>query len=229
MVRVNQRYPSCWFAPGTRDSLSVMSSYEPELVGGHPALDFANSVSDLTVASPREYLRDLGDAARFGFAAGILTAEESVALVSVAESVGEEVRELRRLHAMRAVIQRTLVAILHRTDHVPADLCELDRAFADAARESVLTPSADGALTRRIDIDSSGHATLRHRLVTAAVELFTSPVRLERLGACPACGWFYLDGTRNRSRRWCSMSMCGGAAKSRRYYERVRGVGSEGV
>ncbi|MFD0480100.1 CGNR zinc finger domain-containing protein [Nonomuraea thailandensis] len=37
-------------------------------------------------------------------------------------------------------------------------------------------------------------------------------------GECPSCGWLFLDTTRNGSRRWCSMAMCGSQVKSRRYY-----------
>jgi predicted RNA-binding Zn ribbon-like protein len=34
------------------------------------------------------------------------------------------------------------------------------------------------------------------------------------------CGWAFYDGSRNRSGRWCSMSVCGGRAKARSHYHR---------
>jgi predicted RNA-binding Zn ribbon-like protein len=47
-----------------------------------------------------------------------------------------------------------------------------------------------------------------------------------RLKVCPgdACGWAFYDGSRNRSGRWCSMSVCGGRAKARSHYLRRRSV-----
>ena len=41
-----------------------------------------------------------------------------------------------------------------------------------------------------------------------------------RLRCCanPACGWFFIDRSRNSSRRWCMMRECGDRAKSKRYY-----------
>jgi predicted RNA-binding Zn ribbon-like protein len=44
----------------------------------------------------------------------------------------------------------------------------------------------------------------------------------DRLKACPAagCGWAFYDRTRNRSRRWCSMTVCGNRAKVRAYRTR---------
>jgi len=45
---------------------------------------------------------------------------------------------------------------------------------------------------------------------------------LERLRECAsdACGWFFLDLTKNHSRRWCTMSGCGNRAKGRRFRDR---------
>jgi predicted RNA-binding Zn ribbon-like protein len=39
---------------------------------------------------------------------------------------------------------------------------------------------------------------------------------------CPhgGCAWFFLDASKNASRRWCSMQDCGAKVKSRRQYQR---------
>ena len=43
-----------------------------------------------------------------------------------------------------------------------------------------------------------------------------------RLKACQAdrCGWAFYDHARNRSRRWCSMAVCGNRTKARSYRRR---------
>jgi predicted RNA-binding Zn ribbon-like protein len=58
-------------------------------------------------------------------------------------------------------------------------------------------------------------------VVCSAAELVTSD-QLQRLRRCEGegCGWFFLDTTRNRSRRWCNMASCGNRAKVKRFYER---------
>ena len=45
-----------------------------------------------------------------------------------------------------------------------------------------------------------------------------------RLKACPAdtCGWAFYDRSRNRSRTWCAMRVCGNRAKARSYRARQR-------
>ncbi|WP_368660643.1 CGNR zinc finger domain-containing protein [Streptomyces marincola] len=35
--------------------------------------------------------------------------------------------------------------------------------------------------------------------------------------ACDRCGWFFIDSSRGRRRRWCSMKTCGNQAKAARY------------
>jgi len=43
-----------------------------------------------------------------------------------------------------------------------------------------------------------------------------------RLKACrsAACRWAFVDGSRNRSRQWCSMSVCGNREKARTFRRR---------
>lgn len=46
-----------------------------------------------------------------------------------------------------------------------------------------------------------------------------------RLKACTdeRCRWAFYDATRNRSRTWCSMDVCGNREKTRRYRQRKAG------
>lgn len=61
--------------------------------------------------------------------------------------------------------------------------------------------------------------TLSAAAVLSAMRLF-EPARLARIKICPNCHWLYFDESRNRSRRWCDMSVCGNRAKVKRHYDR---------
>lgn len=41
-----------------------------------------------------------------------------------------------------------------------------------------------------------------------------------RIRICPNCDWLFLDRSRNASRLWCDMSVCGNRRKAKRHYER---------
>ncbi len=46
--------------------------------------------------------------------------------------------------------------------------------------------------------------------------------RQNRIRECEGCGWLFFDSTRNHSRRWCTMKICGNRAKAHRHYQRIR-------
>ena len=70
--------------------------------------------------------------------------------------------------------------------------------------------SADDALERILW--EIGRATGR---------LVMSP-RLSKVRACAAsdCGWWFVDDTKNHSRRWCDMKLCGNREKVKRFRSR---------
>jgi predicted RNA-binding Zn ribbon-like protein len=55
----------------------------------------------------------------------------------------------------------------------------------------------------------------------------TSP-RLERLRRCggDTCYWLFIDETKNCSRRWCEMAICGNRHKVRRHRARQASGGA---
>ena len=52
--------------------------------------------------------------------------------------------------------------------------------------------------------------------------LATGELALLRRCANPDCVLFFLDPTRSRTRRWCSMATCGNRAKQRRFQQKHR-------
>ncbi|MGQ0714654.1 MAG: CGNR zinc finger domain-containing protein [Gemmatimonadaceae bacterium] len=190
-----------------------MAQHEFKLVAGDPALELLNTISDWTVAEPRDYLPDFPEAIRFGMVAGILTPAEAKRLSTLAPG-----GELRRLKELRERLARIFRAVIDAREPTAVDLAALGRDAADAARESELRTSG-GRLTRIIPPHAA--STLRLRIVEAAIALLTSS-DAERVKGCASCAWFFLDTSKNGSRRWCSMSMCGSVVKARRYYWRTR-------
>ena len=193
-----------------------MAQHQFNLLAGDPSLELLNTISDWTASEPRDYLPELGEAFRLGAMVGLLTPAEAKQLAALLPGT-----ELRRLKELRSRLQRIVRSAIDGKAPADEDLDALARDAADAAREAELRMSGD-RLERIIPVDKGGVATLRWRIVEAAIALLASD-ELTRVGACPTCGWFFLDTTRNRSRRWCSMAMCGSVSKSRRYYWRTRG------
>lgn len=76
---------------------------------------------------------------------------------------------------------------------------------------SAMLESAAGALK------SGGPANLETATALSALKL-AGTAAPERLKTCRDCGWLYFDRSKNRSRAWCDMAVCGNRAKARRHY-----------
>lgn len=44
----------------------------------------------------------------------------------------------------------------------------------------------------------------------------------QRMKICGHCGWLFLDRSKNRSRSWCDMAVCGNRVKASRHYKRKK-------
>jgi predicted RNA-binding Zn ribbon-like protein len=188
---------------------------EPALafVGGDPALDLVNTV-DWTAHGPvNERLPDYPALLAWGVAAGVVPAGAAERL---RRRGAAHPREARDAHA-RALHARELLRAAFAAD--AAALPELNRLLADALGRLAVVPAGRG--TRRLRWDWKG---LESRLdavlwpvLRSAAELLSSE-EADRIRTCdgPACGWMYVDRSRNGFRRWCQMRTCGTREKSRR-------------
>ena len=191
-----------------------------KLVGGHPALDFINTVHDWNVSQPHDYLSEFADAIRFGKAAGLLTRADDLPPRQRTPHL-----ELTRLRELRALLKRIFQTRLSGQAPNNMDLGKLSTDLAEAAGATRLMVanrrSPQVLVTREITAEKAGVALLRLRIVEAAATLLVSDA-MGRVKSCPTCGWLFLDASKNRSRRWCSMDTCGAVAKARRYYRRLK-------
>ena len=74
----------------------------------------------------------------------------------------------------------------------------------------------------------TGEAAWRPAVMAAANLLDLLRQAPGRIRSCehPDCVLWFYDTTRNGTRRWCSMAVCGNRAKARRHYDRVRRPGT---
>lgn len=193
-----------------------------ELSGGSLCLDFANTWADREQPE-KEYLRGYRDFVDFSRQAEIVTPDEAAAL---ARRATEETQEadvaLATVRELREAIYRLFSALAAGEPPPEADLERLNAALPDSLAGLRIERRRQGFAWTRSDAAQSLTAPLRP-IARSAAELLTSDV-LDRIRECDGdgCTWLFLDQSRNRSRRWCSMESCGNRAKVRRHYRRQR-------
>ncbi|GIM91396.1 CGNR zinc finger domain-containing protein [Paractinoplanes toevensis] len=172
------------------------------IVGGHLALDLAN-----TATADQEFLPGLPAVLAWAQRVEVLTEAEAE---QVERSPGDTFAEVLRL---RALVGETLAG--RRLDTLTA-------RWAEAIGRSELRPADPGAT---LVVGRDPETMLGDRLTVALVDLLQH-ADLAKLRTCPpeegGCGFLFLDRSRNRSRRWCSMDDCGTNVKVKRLTERRR-------
>jgi predicted RNA-binding Zn ribbon-like protein len=140
----------------------------------------------------------------------------------VEEQTGEHLPELDDDDAVRLRALRESLRALLRTNNngdpaADSELLPL-REAADRSRYRAAI-SGDGSLS--LDPARSDLSGFEARLLLA-VERLQSHGAWRRLKVCTedVCQWAFYDTTRNRSRTWCSMDVCGNREKTRRYRQR---------
>jgi predicted RNA-binding Zn ribbon-like protein len=194
------------------------------LLGGALCLDFANTVEPRRGDGRRDYLGGYVDLVRWAEHAGALEGEEARRLLRVAEARASEVAEtFERAVALRETIYRVFHAVAYGGHPEDADLEALTSAHLEALAHYRIGRTSEDFGWYPVDGGELGKPVWRVAL--SATGLLTSG-ELGRVKACAAeeggCAWLFHDGSKNKSRRWCSMEGCGSRVKVRRLYARKR-------
>jgi predicted RNA-binding Zn ribbon-like protein len=192
------------------------------MVGGALCLDFVNTVGDrrATWQYERNYLRQYDDVVSWGLQSGVLTPRDAAALRRLAKRLPDQASAaLSRAVEVRELLHGAFFSAMKGRAIGGQAQAALNAAIAPALALSRLV--AKGRAWRwefggRSDTERLDRVLWA--VVRSASELFTSPnvTKIQRCGVA-TCGWLFLDLSRNRTRRWCSMAMCGNRTKARRH------------
>jgi predicted RNA-binding Zn ribbon-like protein len=197
-----------------------------QLIGGHPALDLVNTLDNRFDAMRAiDRLKSYRDLLRFLQQSRLLTSRQRTAL----EDHAATVRAARVLKSVREL--REIMAVLcyqrPRSRGTQDVLIRLDKwaSKADAYREMVFAPAKNAPLAvwtwKPAVIELP---TLPLWLLAASAKELVTSSSWGRMRCCrdDSCRWVFLDLSKNQSRSWCDMAVCGNRIKARRYQSRHR-------
>lgn len=154
--------------------------------------------------------------------------EKSVDRFAVSEQLDSFCEAATRLSAERdifptlappsATSRRHLIDLREATDRYFRQLIETGQDD-NALLADLLTASAT-ALKNAPHTHSLQAATAR-----SVLNLMAGPDRT-RLRICGHCGWLFIDRSKNRSRIWCDMAVCGNRQKAAKHYRRKKETAS---
>jgi predicted RNA-binding Zn ribbon-like protein len=196
-----------------------------EMIAGHPALDYVNTVEGRGVDAVVNYLEDYDQMLRWCRRAGLIDEAScrDLARRSKEHSVVAH-RVWRRAMAFREDLNAVIRAIV-REDPLPDPaLARINETVAEACQRRLIAQDATGVVTWGWS-DAAGVLDAPvWRIALTAADLMTDDALRPRIKICAngPCDWLFLDTSRNGKRRWCRMNVCGNATKVRRFRDRQK-------
>ena len=189
------------------------------LIGGVLCLDFANTLYGHTDVI-HEYLFDYRDLVLWSRHAGILSPQKATMLLSKGKQAQAESEAVFRWTIqLREMLYRIFASMAHDEPPQNDDLTQVHQAWLENETHSQLV-RAESGFTMGWE-EGEAIDSMLWPITRSAMELLTSD-DLKRVKQCGRCDWLFLDRSRNRSRRWCSMNACGNRIKMARRYKREK-------
>jgi predicted RNA-binding Zn ribbon-like protein len=182
--------------------------------GGRLCLDFVNTAAWDGGIIIREFLLTPRDAR--------IWAERQALVVPDDDALSDD--SVTQLHAFRQTLRMLLIprdAGGGKASDQTAAAQQLQEIMMTVLPALCLIPSNRG--WQLAAPCGSGLASVLGPVALSALDVLTSEARTW-VKMCPgdACNWLFLDATRNRTRRWCSMESCGNRVKARTHYQTHR-------
>jgi predicted RNA-binding Zn ribbon-like protein len=202
-----------------------------DLCGGHPALDFVNSLDNRFRADgPTETLVDYGALLKFMEQTHQMSPQQAR---QHARSVNQAAatRALQSAYELREATAAAFYATMEGKAPAAAGLRTLERHFLAAGRHrELLWAATTKSANARPDFTWTWGSFEKEpdlpvwMLAQSVSDLMTSDAMAHvRTCGVDTCRWLFLDTSKNHTRRWCNMRVCGNRMKARRFQERREG------
>jgi predicted RNA-binding Zn ribbon-like protein len=189
-----------------------------KFIGGRICLDFANTVHNFGNADPEDDLPNYTAFISWAYDAGVLTESETKQLKRT--SKGQHASTMRVIRNFRDSIFRTFSSAAAGKRAQSNDLEVINQLQHSAILHSRIAVNHSAYHRMWIDEKHNLQAPLWPIAKSAAELLLHPDLKHVRLCSGNNCTWLFVDLSKNHSRRWCEMRVCGNRQKSRQHYLR---------
>jgi predicted RNA-binding Zn ribbon-like protein len=188
-------------------------------VSNNLALDFVNT--RLVVGDqPQELLDTFGSLLRWFVGASLLAEQDRAEFHGKWQDTPEAAAVLEQATALRERLREEIIRVEANNGIRQKMITELNHLLQEHVMPLQIVPVAEG-FAEEFRFTPGVPKDLLGPLVYAAADLFTK-FDLRRIHKCQTCVFHFYDTTKNGTRRWCSMNICGNRAKVASYAARQR-------
>lgn len=192
------------------------------LDGGCLCLDFVNTVHSRIEIPLRDYLHSYEDMVKFADHTGILSKKQQQYLLAYAAKYpGKAKYAYRKIKKAREELFNLFYRITEGKRPTAGMLDYFNKLLSVALSHLYIKPSDGNKMQLAWKEEKDLLLLPLWMVIKSAYDvLLNEPT--ERIKACPACLWLFLDKTKNNKRRWCNSLSCGSIDKASRYYYRKK-------
>ena len=191
------------------------------VAGNHRCLDFINT-QIIEKGRPVDLLINFSDLVKWLKSAEFLDSAEAKKVLKRWDNKPQGERTLERACAFRAILREMVEKIVKGKSVQQPTIDAINDLLSHGIGYTQLTRAQDGFETR-FHIESDAPIRLIVPIAESAGDLLChSNLSLIKKCENPNCVLYFYDVSKNHTRRWCSMSICGNRSKVAAHYRRHR-------
>ncbi|MEO6607924.1 MAG: CGNR zinc finger domain-containing protein [Aestuariivirga sp.] len=195
------------------------------MLAGNPALDLANTVHWRDGAL-LDFVATYRSLVEWAAVAELLTEVEKTVLLEKGDKHPDEASAVhQQWQSLRASLRAWLPTVDGKDQRLWAS--QIESSAARSLMAEINSIAGNFSLATFLAVNSSNGPSIQLPLLRSATAIWTlmtfPPAGFVRECEADKCGGFFVDQSRAKPRRWCSMDSCGNRAKAQRSRKSVEG------
>jgi predicted RNA-binding Zn ribbon-like protein len=194
-----------------------------KLIADSVCVDFLNTVERGVRYQHRDWIDSYEALVKWSEKAGTVCSDEAGALLKKSATHSRRAsRVLSKAVRLRNVLRDLFASISAETAPSSTAIDALNEFLVEANAARKVEWTSRGPIWNW-RADSVELERPLWSITMSAAELLTGPtVNHVRNCANPQCSWMFVDSSKNKTRRWCEMKVCGNQSKAREHYAKRR-------
>ena len=190
-------------------------------LGGDLSLDFVNTVHDRHEEPLRDLLQNYLELVTWVYSANAINDSQKEKLLQKGlENQTEANQVYKDSLQLREAFYDFILNLINQDETSSANIQLINQRVSRVFSNLELT-QLEGRFVLDWKAESFGLESVLWPITRAFADLVTSE-DISRIKKCPNCGYLFVDNSKNKSRRWCSMEICGNRVKAQRFAKKAQ-------
>lgn len=190
-------------------------------LGGNLSLDFVNTVHDRHEEPLRDLLINYLDLVTWVYFADAITDSQKENLLKIGlENQGSADQIYKDALQLREAFYDFVLNLINQDEAITAHI-QLINQWLSRTFSNLELAQLNGHFVLDWNTENFELESVLWPIIRAFADLVTSE-DINCIKQCGNCGYLFVDNSKNNSRKWCSMEICGNRVKARRFAKKAR-------